>query len=207
MTDGSVTFPDAMRQYWQGVWSFAYSIVRRTDVAEDLAQETFIRAYEHWADYRGESSLKTWLFTITRNAATDYLRSAGFRRLIPFANPPRSAAASGARRRRGEHAAADQTGSDGGEAIRTIPEWTDSTSPSAETVFLDGESVNDIWRAVLSLARSEREVILLRVREELPFREVAAVLGTSEGNARVLYHRAVRKLKTKLQAEVLADEL
>ncbi|WDL98618.1 RNA polymerase sigma factor [Alicyclobacillus sp. ALC3] len=207
MTNGPVTFPDAMRQYWQSVWSFAYSIVRRIDVADDLAQETFIRAYEHWADYRGESSLKTWLFTIARNAATDYLRSAGFRRLIPFANPSGSPDVPLARNRRGDgHTAAAPTGANFSNTAGAR-DWADSASPSAEVVFLDGESVNDIWRAVLELGRNEREVILLRVREQLSFREVADVVGTSEGNARVLYFRAIRKLKTKLQAEVLADEL
>jgi DNA-directed RNA polymerase specialized sigma24 family protein len=99
LTDVPVTFADMMRQHWKGVWSFVYTIVRRSEVADDLTQETFIRAYQHWGEYRGESSLKTWLFTI------------------------------------------------------------------------------------------------------------AKILNISEGNARVQYHRAIQKLKDKLQAEVLSGEL
>jgi RNA polymerase sigma-70 factor, ECF subfamily len=178
LTDVPVTFADMMRQHWKGVWSFVYTIVRRSEVADDLTQETFIRAYQHWGEYRGESSLKTWLFTIAKHAATDHLRSAAVRRLIPFSNANRVARASEKRHK-----------------------------PSAESEFFDGLHVNEIWSAILSLGQVDREVITLRVREELSFRELAKVLNISEGNARVQYHRAIQKLKDKLQAEVLSGEL
>ena len=48
-------------------------------LAEDAVQETYLKAYQHWADFRAESSEKTWLFRIAINTCRDIRRSAWFR--------------------------------------------------------------------------------------------------------------------------------
>lgn len=73
-----------------------------------------------------------------------------------------------------------------------------ATVPSVEQEVLQEVERNDVWQAIFSLKAEFREVVLLRVREDLAFREVAAVLGIREGTARSRYVRAVSQLRAKL---------
>lgn len=57
------------RQYWHDVWQYAYFLTRREHVAEDIAQETFIRAFRSIDAFRGQCTIKSWLFKIARNTA------------------------------------------------------------------------------------------------------------------------------------------
>lgn len=77
-----------MESYGQDVWNYAFFLVRSHDVADDISQDTFIRAYQSIKSFRGESSVKTWLFTITRNLAVNYRRSAFIRRVILWERNP-----------------------------------------------------------------------------------------------------------------------
>lgn len=79
MTDGidkDAALVDLMNKYGDDVWNFAFFLVRRSDVADDLCQEVFLAAYDKLHAYRGESSVKSWLLAITRNKAYQHLRSA-----------------------------------------------------------------------------------------------------------------------------------
>jgi RNA polymerase sigma-70 factor, ECF subfamily len=62
-----------VRTHYTEVWTLCRALVDR-DVADDLAQETFIRAGRTVADFRGETSVRTWLLTIARHACIDELR-------------------------------------------------------------------------------------------------------------------------------------
>lgn len=53
--------------------------LKDTSLAQDAVQDTFLKAYRHWADYRSQSTEKTWLTSIARNVCRDYLRTAWFR--------------------------------------------------------------------------------------------------------------------------------
>lgn len=70
-----------MIQYGQDVWNFAFSLTRQRSLADDIRQDVFVRAYDKLDTFRGDSSVKTWLFSITRNIAVDYRRSAFFRKV------------------------------------------------------------------------------------------------------------------------------
>ena len=67
----------------QGVRNVIYRMCGDTQVAEDAAQETFIRAWLHLASYRPQTSLRNWLYRIAVNAATDMLRKE--KRILPNA--------------------------------------------------------------------------------------------------------------------------
>ncbi|MGI6552311.1 MAG: sigma-70 family RNA polymerase sigma factor [Bacillota bacterium] len=73
-----------MRRFGQKVQKLAYYYVRDRHQAEDIAQEVFCRVYRHLDRFRGESSYYTWIYRITVNLCKDYLRSAYFRRMIPW---------------------------------------------------------------------------------------------------------------------------
>jgi RNA polymerase sigma-70 factor, ECF subfamily len=69
---------EMMDCYGSLVLRTAYFFLGDRFLAEDISQETFIRAYRHWAKFRGDSSVKTWLVKITMNLCRDKMRSKGW---------------------------------------------------------------------------------------------------------------------------------
>ncbi|MCL6452247.1 MAG: sigma-70 family RNA polymerase sigma factor [Alicyclobacillus sp.] len=64
-----------MEAYGADVLNFAYSYLHNYHLAQDVTQDVFLRAFQHAASFRGESSVKTWLLSITANRCRDHLRS------------------------------------------------------------------------------------------------------------------------------------
>jgi RNA polymerase sigma-70 factor (ECF subfamily) len=141
---------------------FAASLTSSIDQAqvEELVQDTFVRAFQSIAEFRGESTLRTWLFTIERRLLLDRRR---------------------AERRR-----------PGGEEIA---EGDVATEYTALDALVAGETEGRIRQAIDRLSPLQREVFRLRVTEGLSYKEIAGVVGTTEGAARVHYHNAVRAIK------------
>jgi RNA polymerase sigma-70 factor (ECF subfamily) len=141
---------------------FAASLGVRQD-ADEIVQDTFVRAFNALQDFRGESSLRTWLFTIERRLVLDRRRAA--------------------RRRPDED------------------EVTESDAVTSVTA-LDGLVAEEMQRTVRSavahLSPMQRQVFSLRVTEGLSYKEIAAVVGSTEGAARVHYFNAVREIKERL---------
>ena len=68
-----------MEQYGSSLLRMCTLYLKDAELARDAVQETFIKAYRHFEDYRGESSEKTWLTRIAINVSRDMLRTAWFR--------------------------------------------------------------------------------------------------------------------------------
>jgi RNA polymerase sigma-70 factor (ECF subfamily) len=79
--DRNAVLEDLMEEFGTDVWNFAYFLTGRAELADDIAQDVFVIVYEKLYSFRGESSVKTWLLTITRNKARDAMRSAWIRRV------------------------------------------------------------------------------------------------------------------------------
>ena len=73
-----------MREYGNDVLRTAYAYVKDNYAAEDIFQETFVKAYKNLEDFREESGVKTWLIRITINTCKDYLKNAYNRRVVPM---------------------------------------------------------------------------------------------------------------------------
>jgi RNA polymerase sigma-70 factor (ECF subfamily) len=143
---------------------YAISLGAR-DEAEDLVQDTFVRAFGALDQFRGEASLRTWLFTILRRLLLDRRRTEG---------------------RRGREEPLDEQMSDGGtDALRRV---------------VAAEMSERVQEALQQLTRLQREVFQLRVGEGMSYRDIAGLVGSTEGAARVHYHNAVRALR-----EILDD--
>jgi RNA polymerase sigma-70 factor (ECF subfamily) len=68
-------FEDLVRAYQADVWRFAYHFTRDRSLAEDVTQESFLRAFRFLNGFRGDSKFTSWLFRIARNCAMDAIRS------------------------------------------------------------------------------------------------------------------------------------
>jgi len=138
---------------------FATSAGEQEEI-EELVQDTFVRAFNSLDAFRGESSLRTWLFTIERRLMLD--------------------------RRRAER-----------RQRNVVP--LDTALPATEYNSLDGmvaqETATRVRRAVQALSPMQREVFAMRVEQGLSYRDIAEILGSTEGAARVHYHNAVRAVK------------
>ena len=77
--DGRSELDRLMEQYGSSLLRMSALYLKDADLAQDAVQETFIKAYRHLNDYRGESSEKTWLTAICVNTCRDMLRTAWFR--------------------------------------------------------------------------------------------------------------------------------
>ncbi|MYL49973.1 sigma-70 family RNA polymerase sigma factor [Halobacillus litoralis] len=75
---------DLMESYGGMVVRIAFTYVKDQQLAEDLAQDVFIRCYQHLHTFEHRSSYKTWVYRITINHCKDHVRSWSFRNLIPF---------------------------------------------------------------------------------------------------------------------------
>jgi RNA polymerase sigma-70 factor (ECF subfamily) len=130
---------------------------------DELVQDTFVRAFNSLESFRGESSLRTWLFTIERRLMLDRRR---------------------AERRRPEK----------------VP--VAESDAASEYTALDGmvadEMQERVRAAVDQLTALQREVFTLRVTEGLSYKEIADIVGSTEGAARVHYHHAMRAVKEYL---------
>ncbi|NGZ76286.1 RNA polymerase sigma factor [Saccharibacillus alkalitolerans] len=89
-------FESVMETYGEDVWNYLYMMTRSRELADDLAQETFIRAYKYMHAYRGEASLKTWLLRIARNRWYSYRRLAFVRKVTLPGNVPETSASGSA---------------------------------------------------------------------------------------------------------------
>ncbi|HEX2723535.1 MAG TPA: RNA polymerase sigma factor [Gemmatimonadaceae bacterium] len=138
---------------------FAVSSGEREEI-EELVQDTFVRAFSSLDSFRGESSLRTWLFTIEKRLMLD--------------------------RRRAEK-----------RQRATVPvETADAlTEYDALDLLLAQEAESRVRKAIVALSPMQREVFVLRVEQGMSYREIAEIVGTTEGAARVHYHNAMRAVK------------
>jgi RNA polymerase sigma-70 factor (ECF subfamily) len=132
---------------------------------DEVVQDTFVRAFGSFDSFRGDSSLRTWLFTIARRLVLDRRR---------------------AQRRRPE-----------AERIDEVEVMGDGGFTALDSIVAT-ESEAQVREAVERLSPTQREVFTLRVGEGLSYKEIAEVVGTTEGAARVHYHNALRAIKEAL---------
>ncbi|HEU4962624.1 MAG TPA: sigma factor, partial [Bacilli bacterium] len=78
------TLQEMMVLYGHDVWNLAYSLTRKADLADDISQDVFLKAYQKIESLRTQTSVKSWLLRITRNTALDYKRSFFFKRVTLY---------------------------------------------------------------------------------------------------------------------------
>jgi RNA polymerase sigma-70 factor, ECF subfamily len=159
-------------------------------VAEEVVQETWMGVIRGIDRFEGRSSLKTWIFRILVNVA----RTRGQReaRSIPFSSVADPS---------GDEPSVDPDRFLGPED-REPNAWAIGPAPwdAPEESLLSGEARSVILEAIQELPAAQREVITLRDVAGWPSREVADALEISDGNQRVLLHRARSKVRAAVEA-------
>jgi RNA polymerase sigma-70 factor (ECF subfamily) len=162
-------------------------------VAEEVVQETWLGLLGGIDRFEGRSSLKTWLFKILTNTART--RGARERRTVPFS-------AFGEAGGEGEGPAVDPDRFFPPDHDRYPDHW--ALGPvrwqTPEEGLVAGETRTVIDETIAALPDSQRTVITLRDIEGWPSEEVCEALAISEGNQRVLLHRARAKVRAALES-------
>jgi RNA polymerase sigma-70 factor (ECF subfamily) len=155
------------------LYRVARSIVRDDSAAEDVLQESYLRAFSALAEFRGGSTLATWLTRIVLNQALQHLRR---RSEIPHSaiDPPQGQ----------------------GEVIPFPLSGNPTVDP--ERAMAQRELCQLLERAIDELPEDFRTVLIARVIEEMSIEETAELLGLRPETVKTRLHRARRLLKTAL---------
>jgi len=160
------------------VFRLAYRMTGNETDAEDMVQETFLRAWREIRRFDGRASFGTWLHRICANRTVDFLRSR---------NRWQPAISGGVADPEVDH-----------DPFRGLA----SESPSPERAARSAEAGATLEPALAALSEIERTAFVLRHYEGLPIDEVASALGVQPGAARHSIFRAVRKLRRALECHV-----
>ncbi len=158
-----------VRKYQKFVYSAAFRYVQNYEDADDIAQEVFIKALENIKKFRGESSLKTWLYRITANQCNSFVRK---RKFFSFFSRDLSI-----------------------DEIEELP----ASSMTPEQAFENKEFEIKFKKILSQLPEKQRETFALRYFEEMPYEEISKLLGTSVGGLKANYYQAVQKLALLLK--------
>jgi len=170
--DSAQDFSSIVQSHRPQIFRFLLASTRDVDLAETLTQECLLKAHRNWANFRGESSVMTWLMRIAINLQKDHWRN----RRIQFWR---------------------QTSTNAID-LDEASDWLPSGDRSQEQQLLARERVGQVWRAVDGLSERQRTVFLLRYVEELELAEIAKTTGLSEGTIKAHLSRALARVRAEL---------
>jgi len=158
-------------RYLTPLYNFAFRVVGKREDAEDIVQETFMKAWKHLGRFRKGANFKTWLFSIARNTAIDHLRK---KRPLSFS--------------------AFEGEEEGADYEQMIPDSTKLPDELAE-MRLTAEFLE---RALDALPPIYREIIVLHYQEEMTLEESAEAIGIPLNTAKSRDRRALIALRKLL---------
>jgi RNA polymerase sigma-70 factor (ECF subfamily) len=166
---GLADFDEVVRLYRQRVFRFLLASLRDRDVAENLTQDCFLKAYMGRAHFRGDSSLSTWLMKIAMNLLRDHLRSKRLR----FWTKTRETAL---------------------DPI-DVSDWVPDGRSSPEAELIARTQVAHVWQAVNELPAKQRSVFVLRFVEEMELKEIAELTGMNPSTVKTHLYRALAAVR------------
>ncbi|PLX43919.1 MAG: RNA polymerase subunit sigma-24 [Deltaproteobacteria bacterium] len=157
-------FEELLEKYQGPIYAFALNFFREPTVAEDIAQETFLRAYRFLGSYDPSRKFITWLYSIARNLCIDKHRERSRREQINIEDVPHKLLAT-----------------DGYGA-----------NPIAELEAKEAREI--LLQAIETLPEKYKTPLLLCYIDGLPYKEVSEILGVSLNNTKVRIFRAKKML-------------
>ncbi|HKR26183.1 MAG TPA: sigma-70 family RNA polymerase sigma factor [Acidobacteriaceae bacterium] len=165
-------FDEVVRVYRPRILRFLLSSLTDRDAAETLTQECFLKAWNARAQFRGDSSLSTWLTRIAVNLMRDHLRS----RSLRFWQKTRGDSLD----------------------VMDISDWVPDGRSSPEDITLARHRVAEVWKAVDELSAHQRSVFVLRFVEEMELEEIAETLSMNLSTVKSHLYRALAVLRERL---------
>lgn len=172
LAGNQLAFQLLVERYQGRMFALARHYTRNPTEVEDIVQDTFLKAFTHLASFERQSSLYTWLARIAINTALDFLKRHG-------RNPVQAV--------------------EDLEVVQALDRSRPTGSTPAPDARLEREEIARITQEVLAeLPEIFRTVLVLREFEELPYQEIADVLGISIGTVESRLFRARARFREKL---------
>ena len=168
-------FAEIVRRFSPRVFQVASRFFRERSSVEDAAQEVFLRAYTHLADFEGRGSLEGWLTRIATTTCLNLVRNA---------------------QRRPEATVADVSDDEGEWLDHQLADVATARHRSAENSLVAADLTD---RVLSTLSPDDRLVLLLVDGEDTPIKEVAATTGWSESKVKVQAFRARRRMREAVE--------
>ena len=169
-------YRELVRRYERPLFSLIYRMVRDRELAEDLSQETFVKALNALDSYRPEFKFSSWIFKIANNAAIDHLRKRELDTLSLEGSP---------------HAATP-------DAIEATALQIGDRGETPLDIVEAKELGGEIEAAIARLRPEYRSCILLRHVEGRAYEEIAEILNLPLGTVKTYIHRARNELRAIL---------
>lgn len=150
---------------------FLYRMVQNQAIAEELAQEVFLRVYKSRASYEPTAKFTTWLFRISTHLALNWLRDKKHEKNVE---------------------SLDVNLEEG--LIRQVAD----RSPNVEESLLKESRADEIRGAVSSLPAKQRAAVLMHKYQEMDYAQIATVLGCTDSAVKSLLFRAYERLRSRL---------
>jgi RNA polymerase sigma-70 factor (ECF subfamily) len=170
-------FSELMRRHYRGVVNYIYRFTNDRGNSEDLAQEVFLRVYRSAKRYKPEAKFSTWLYKIATNLCLTEVKS----------------------RKKDQNLSLDEMGENSGDL-------GDPKSVDAYDITFRREIRDAIFEALKSLPERERTAVVLCKYEELPYEEVAEIIGCTAGAVKAYVHRGRMKLIERLKPYIKREE-
>jgi RNA polymerase sigma factor (sigma-70 family) len=213
-------FEDLFLPYLDSAYSLARFLARDPVAADDIVQESFLRAFRSFGTYRGGDA-KSWLLAIVRNCSFDWSKS---NRRAAGVAADAGTSSSAADRAAGAGAGMDGSGTSGAAAGRPANERTltarvsdnsigeslgrwipnpdelgDCSQDGPETAVLRQSEIEEVRAMIRRLPEPFRETLVLRELEELSYKQIAAVTGVPVGTVMSRLARARQMLGAELE--------
>jgi RNA polymerase sigma-70 factor (ECF subfamily) len=157
------------------VIGFMYRMTGNTAIAEELAQEVFLRVYRSRASYAAEAKFTTWLYRIATNLAVNHARDTK-------------------NERAGNAVSLDEPDEETGDTMEVA-----DAMMTAEEALLRNERMAAIKQHVMALPERQRMAVLMHKYQEMDYRQIAEVLKLSESATKSLLFRAYETLRDRLK--------
>jgi len=151
-------FDRLLPEFQNKVFRLAYAMLGEAGLAEDMAQDVFVRIWRALPRYRGQSALPTWIYAITRNACLTALRKAGMKREVSMEEPDVARAV--------EKAGVEVGGGAGIDVLRFLSQLPEKHQRVLRLYYLEEKSYEEVAR-LLEWPMGTVKVYLHRARKEL----------------------------------------
>ena len=174
-------FETLLTRYERRIISYAWRILGDSDLARDVYQQTFLKIFEKRAEYRPEARFSTYAYFIAHRLCLNELRRAERKRTSSY----------------------DQTAtSDSDESGGGIDYWYADDGPGPVEPLENAERDRLLNEALEQLDAGHRQVIVLRIFDGLPFRDIAEIIGANESTIKSRLRYALRQLDTALRRQL-----
>ena len=164
---------EVYKKYAVKVYMYLYSLCLDKDLSEELMQETFYSAIKSINSFRGECNISVWLCQIAKNKLIDEMKK---KKRINFVELDKE---------------------ENLDILNLIMQ-----SNEIEEKLINKEEISLLYKKINELTGVTKQIVLLRIKLNLSFKEIGKMYGKSESWARITFYRAKIKLKEEMEDEV-----